>query len=105
MAEERSRPAFESIQSLVNAVGSVAMMLEGTFFAMTSSFRAVLGVAENVGRLRSLFAQFWSTFAVVRTLNWIIRKLMVLIGIRTENEFQITLHPISFWTASVFSLV
>lgn len=88
MAEERSRPAFESIQSLVNAVGSVAMMLESTFFAMTSSFRAVLGVAENVGRLRSLFAQFWSTFAVVRTLNWIIRKLMVLIGIRTENEFQ-----------------
>lgn len=43
MAEENSRPAFDSIQSLVNAVGGVAMMLENTFFALTSSFRAILG--------------------------------------------------------------
>ncbi|XP_053618436.1 peroxisomal membrane protein PEX13 [Plodia interpunctella] len=88
LAEENSRPAFESIQGFVNAVGSVAMMLENTFFALTSSFRAILGVAENFGRLRSLFAQFWSTFAVVRSLNWLIRKLMVIIGIRSENEFK-----------------
>uniref|UniRef100_A0A2A4K4V8 Peroxisomal membrane protein PEX13 n=1 Tax=Heliothis virescens TaxID=7102 RepID=A0A2A4K4V8_HELVI len=88
MAEEGSRPAFETIQGLVNAFGSVAMMMESTYFALTSSFRAILGVAENFGRLRSIFAQFWSTFAVIRTLNWIIRKLMVIIGIRTENEFK-----------------
>ncbi|XP_041980964.1 peroxisomal membrane protein PEX13 [Aricia agestis] len=88
MAEESSRPTFDSIQSVVHAVGSVAMMLENTFFALTSSFRAILGVAENFGRLRSLFAQFWSTFAVVRSLNWIVRKLLVLLGIRTENEFK-----------------
>ncbi|XP_073962996.1 peroxisomal membrane protein PEX13-like [Choristoneura fumiferana] len=88
VAEESSRPAFDSIQSLVNAVGSVAMMLENTFFALTSSFRAILGVAENFGRLRSLFAQFWSTFAVVRSLNWLVRKLLVLLGIRTESEFK-----------------
>lgn len=43
MAEENSRPTFDSIQSVVNAVGSVAMMLENTFFALTSSFRAILG--------------------------------------------------------------
>ncbi|KAM3961462.1 peroxisomal biogenesis factor 13 [Aphomia sociella] len=88
LAEENSRPAFDSIQGFVNAVGSVAMMLENTFFALTSSFRAILGVAENFGRLRSLFAQFWSTFAVVRTLNWLVRKLMVILGIRTEGEFK-----------------
>ncbi|XP_073962907.1 peroxisomal membrane protein PEX13-like [Choristoneura fumiferana] len=45
-------------------------------------------VAENFGRLRSLFAQFWSTFAVVRSLNWLVRKLLVLLGIRTESEFK-----------------
>ncbi|KAI5638399.1 hypothetical protein NE865_09033 [Phthorimaea operculella] len=88
IAEENSRPAFDSIQSLVNAVGSIAMMLENTFFALTSSFRAILGVAENFGRLRSLFAQFWSTFAVIRSINWLIRKLMVMLGIRTEAEFK-----------------
>lgn len=43
MAEENSRPAFQSIESVVGAVGSIAMMLENTFFAMTSSFRAILG--------------------------------------------------------------
>lgn len=43
MAEESSRPTFDSIQSVVNAVGSIAMMLENTFFALTSSFRAILG--------------------------------------------------------------
>ncbi|XP_068625158.1 peroxisomal membrane protein PEX13 isoform X2 [Battus philenor] len=88
MAEEGTRPAFDSIQSLVNAVGSIAMMLENTFFALTCSFRAVLGVAENFGRLRSLFAQFWSTFAVIRSLNWLVRKLLVILGIKTENEFK-----------------
>ncbi|XP_011557886.3 probable peroxisomal membrane protein PEX13 [Plutella xylostella] len=88
MAEESSRPAFESIQSVVYAVGSVAMMLENTFFALSSSFRAILGVAENFGRLRSMFAQVWSTFAVFRSINWLIRKLLVLLGIRTEAEFK-----------------
>lgn len=48
-----------------------------------------LGVAENFGRLRSLFAQFWSTFAVVRSLNWLVRKLLVMLGIRTEDEFKV----------------
>lgn len=88
MAEEGSRPAFESIHGVVSAFGSVAMMMENTFFALTSSFRAILGVAENFGRLRTLFAQFWSTFAVIRSINWLIRKLMVLLGIRTEGEFK-----------------
>lgn len=88
MAEENSRPAFQSIESVVSAVGSVAMMLENTFIAMTSSFRAILGVAENFGRLRSLFAQFWSTFAIIRSINWLIRKLLVIMGIRTECEFK-----------------
>lgn len=48
LAEESSRPAFDSIQSLVNAVGSVAMMLESTFFALTTSFRAILGKNQKL---------------------------------------------------------
>ena len=34
MAEESSRPAFQSIESIVHAVGSVSMMLESTYNAM-----------------------------------------------------------------------
>ena len=74
LAEASSRPAFQSIESLVLAIGNIATMLDSTFFALTSSFRAILGVAANFGRLRGVFAQFWSTFAIFRSLNWIYRK-------------------------------
>lgn len=74
LAEESSRPAFQSIESLVMAIGNIAAMLDSTFFALTSSFRAILGVAANVGQLRGVFAQFWSTFALIRGVNWLYRK-------------------------------
>lgn len=74
MAEESSRPAFQSIESLVSAIGNIAAMLDSTFFAITSSFRAILGVAANFGRLRGVFAQFWSTFAIFRGLSWLYNK-------------------------------
>ncbi|XP_037814881.1 probable peroxisomal membrane protein PEX13 [Lucilia sericata] len=76
LAEASSRPAFQSIESLVSAIGNIASMLDSTFFALTSSFRAILGVAANFGRLRGVFAQFWSTFAIFRGLTWIYRKIL-----------------------------
>lgn len=81
LAEESSRPAFQSIESLVGAIGNIAAMLDSTFFALTSSFRAILGVAANFGRLRGVFAQFWSTFAIFRGLNWIYRKLLYMLKV------------------------
>lgn len=80
MAEESSRPAFQSIESLVHAFGSVSFMLESTFNAIYNSFRAVLAVAENFGRLRTMFGQVYSTFAVMRILQWLYKKLLYLIG-------------------------
>lgn len=74
LAEETSRPAFQSIESLVMAIGNIAAMLDSTFFALTSSFRAILGVAANVGQLRGVFSQFWSTFALIRGVTWLYRK-------------------------------
>lgn len=74
LAEESSRPAFQSIESLVMAIGNIAAMLDSTFFALTSSFRAILGVAANFGRLRGVFAKFWSTFALLRGVTWLYKK-------------------------------
>ncbi|KAJ9593203.1 hypothetical protein L9F63_015248 [Diploptera punctata] len=85
MAEESSRPAFQSIESIVHAFGSVSFMLESTFTAMHSSFRAVLSVAENFGRLRTTFGQFFSTFAIFRLLRWLYKKLMYMLGIQKVN--------------------
>lgn len=74
IAEESSRPAFQSIESLVMAIGNIASMLDSTFFALTSSFRAILGVAANFGQLRGVFSQFWSTFALIRGVSWLYKK-------------------------------
>lgn len=76
IAEESSRPAFQSIESLVGAIGNIASMLDSTFFAITSSFRAILGVAANFGRLRGVFGQFWQSFALFRGLSWVFNKIL-----------------------------
>ncbi|XP_058062418.1 peroxisomal membrane protein PEX13 [Anopheles bellator] len=76
LAEESSRPAFQILESLVGAVGNVATMLDSTFFAVTSSFRAVLSVAANLAHLKGTFAQFWSSLALVRAAVWLYKKIL-----------------------------
>lgn len=96
LAEESSRPAFQSIESLVQAFHSVSMMLDSTFNAVYTSFRAVLGVAENFGRLRSLLGQFFSSIALFRAFIWLYKKVLYLLGLRQENPSQDQL-----WQAAV----
>ncbi|XP_022899830.2 peroxisomal membrane protein PEX13 [Onthophagus taurus] len=79
--EERSRNTFSNIENLVRAFSSISMMLDNTFFAMTSSFRAVLSVAENFGRLRSVFAQIWYSVSIFRFLKWLHNKLRAMMGL------------------------
>lgn len=85
VAEESSRQAFQSIESIVHAFGSVSMMLESTYSAVHSSFRAVLGVADHFSRMKSHFAQIFSALAIIRTLRWILKKLLYLIGLRAQD--------------------
>ena len=82
MAEENSRQAFQSIEGIVQAFGSVAMMLESTYSAVFNSFRAVIGVADHFSRMRTHFAQIFSAFAVIKTLRWLYRRLLVLLRLR-----------------------
>lgn len=70
------------MESVVRAVNSLAMMLDNTFFAMTSSFRAVLGIAENFGRLRTMFGHIWYSFNVFRLITWLYRKMRQMLGLK-----------------------
>ncbi len=67
---------------------SVAMMLESTYSAVYNSFRAVIGVADHFSRMRTQLAQIFSALAVVRTLRWLLRKLLVLLRLR-EGGLQV----------------
>lgn len=93
MAEESSRGAFQSIESIVSTMGNIATMLDSTYFALTSSFRAILGLAANFSHLRGFFSRFFSTFAVFRTVVWCYKKLLYMIGLSKQNpSTQINLN-------------
>lgn len=85
-AEENSRQTFASVESVVRAFNSLAMMLDNTFFAMTSSFRAILGVAENFGRLRTMFGHIWYSVNVFRFLSWFYRKFRQMLGLKVSRS-------------------
>lgn len=84
-AEESSRPAFQSLESIVQAFGSISMMLDSTLNAVYSSFRAVLGMADQFSRLRSHLGKVFSALAIFRTAKWAYYRLLYLLGLRREN--------------------
>lgn len=88
MAEESSRPAFQSVEAIVHAVGSVSMMLESTYNALYSSFRAVLGVAHHFGQMKTQMTQILSALAIIRSLRWLYRKVLYMIGINKINPLN-----------------
>uniref|UniRef100_A0A3P9MMU5 Peroxisomal membrane protein PEX13 n=1 Tax=Oryzias latipes TaxID=8090 RepID=A0A3P9MMU5_ORYLA len=85
-AEESSRGAFQSIESIVQAFASVSMMLDATFSAVYNSFRAVLDVANHLTRLRAHLTRVLSAFALVRTLRYLYQRLLRLLGRRSDVE-------------------
>ncbi|KZC06234.1 PREDICTED: peroxisomal membrane protein PEX13-like [Dufourea novaeangliae] len=87
--EESTRPTFQLIETVLQTFSSMTMLLESTYFTLTNSFKAILTVAENVGKLRSTVGQLFSTFALIRFLKWLYRKIMRTAGFpheRTTNE-------------------
>ncbi|EZA51433.1 hypothetical protein DMN91_007541 [Ooceraea biroi] len=84
-AEESTRSTFHVVETVLHTFSSVTMLLESTYFALTSSFRAILSVADNIGRLRSTIGQLLSTFALIRTMKWIYKKLLFMLGLGTQN--------------------
>ncbi|XP_037271318.2 peroxisomal biogenesis factor 13 [Rhipicephalus microplus] len=71
LADESTRGAFHSVEAVVQAFASVSMLLESTYQALYSSFRAVVGVADQFGRLKLHLAQTLSALALVRSLRWL----------------------------------
>jgi peroxin-13 len=99
MAEESSRGAFQSIEQVVSTIGNIATMLDSTYFALTSSFRAVLGLAANFSQMRGFLAKFFSTFTIFRSIIWIYKKLLYMIGISKTNPSTVINLNEAFKTA------
>ncbi|XP_067207529.1 peroxisomal membrane protein PEX13 isoform X2 [Linepithema humile] len=84
-AEESTRSTFRIVETVLHTFSSITMLLESTYFALTNSFRAILSVADNIGRLRSTIGQLFSTFALIRFMKWIYRKILLTLGLQTQN--------------------
>lgn len=79
LAEESTRPAFESIESVVDIVSSISMMLESTYHAVYSSYHAILGVVEQFSRLRDHLTEVLSFLALLRGLKYLCLKILYLL--------------------------
>ena len=99
-AEESTRGAFQSIESIVQAFGSVSMMLESTYGAVFNSFRAVLGVADQFGRMRQQFTKIFSAFAIFKILHWLYRKFLILLRLRPNDSADEVWKSVVTGTAS-----
>lgn len=87
-AEESTRSAFQSVESVVGAVSSISAMLESTYFAVHSCFRAILGVAQHFTRLRNYVFGIISAIALLHRLRYWLRKLLRLLRLRRNVERQ-----------------
>lgn len=79
-AAESSRPAFDSIWSVVESFNAVSMMLETTLAAMQTSFQALLTVAENFTRLKMFMTKLYSTIVSFKLLRWFLTKILYLLS-------------------------
>ncbi|XP_031831558.1 peroxisomal biogenesis factor 13 isoform X1 [Nomia melanderi] len=86
--EESTRPTFQLIETVVQTFSSITVLLESTYFTLTNSFKAILSVAENVGRLRSTLGQLFSTFALIRFVKWLYRKIVRNNGFEHEGSMN-----------------
>lgn len=60
-----SRAAFQSIEAVVMAFNGVSMMMGSTYEALAMSFRAVIGIVDQFGRMQGTFSDMWAPRALV----------------------------------------
>ncbi|WVO12985.1 hypothetical protein L204_100594 [Cryptococcus depauperatus] len=59
-------PAFAVLESLVTAFTSLAQLIESTYMATHSSFFAMVGVADQLGSLKTYLGQVLGVFSILR---------------------------------------
>ncbi|WVQ62107.1 uncharacterized protein L199_000245 [Kwoniella botswanensis] len=68
-------PAFAVLESLVTAFTSLAQLIESTYMATHSSFFAMVGVADQLGSLKTYLGQVLGVFSILRIskkiINWL----------------------------------
>lgn len=73
--QQSTAPAFAVIESIVTAFTSMAQLVESTYMATHSSFFAMVGVADQLGSLKTYLGQVLGVFSIMRLgrriINWL----------------------------------
>lgn len=73
--QQSTAPAFAIIESLVTAFTSLAQLVESTYMATHSSFFAMVGVADQLGSVKTYLGQVLGVFSILRLgrriINWL----------------------------------
>ncbi|KAF2400412.1 hypothetical protein EJ06DRAFT_429356 [Trichodelitschia bisporula] len=72
---QSTQATFQLIESIVQAFGGFAQMLESTYMATHSSFFAMVSVAEQFGTLRQTLGSVLGIFTIMRWIRTAIAKL------------------------------
>lgn len=88
-AEDSSRSAFQSIESVVYAFSAVSAMFESTYLAVYNSFRAVVGVADQFYRLKTHLMNIVSGLAVLKLLKKILRRVLRFLQLRAAERNEL----------------
>lgn len=62
----QTAPAFQLLESLVGAFSSLAQLFESTYMATHSSFFAMVGVADQLGGIKTYLGQVLGVFSLLR---------------------------------------
>lgn len=62
------------------------MMLESTYMAVHSSFRAVMDVADHFIRLKDSLSGFMSIMAIFNTIKWFFRRILYMLNMVGEDQ-------------------
>ncbi|EIW72433.1 hypothetical protein TREMEDRAFT_66886 [Tremella mesenterica DSM 1558] len=86
--QQSTAPAFAVLESLVAAFTSLAQLVESTYMATHSSFFAMIGVADQLGSLKTYLGQVLGVFSILRLgrkiINWLKGKKVGTTGWANE---------------------
>ncbi|OTF82441.1 hypothetical protein BLA29_002581 [Euroglyphus maynei] len=81
MAEEKMKPAFKSIEMILETFNSINMILDSTYSTFYGSFRTITGVADHLIFIRNHLTELALFPRLARTLINLIKWMFKFLGL------------------------
>ena len=93
LAEENSRPAFQSFHNLVGTFNSIAVTLDSSYHALHGLFCAMVSVVDNFSQLGARACHVLSSTTMFQLLQRLLTSWLQFLRHRTMRDVGVVLHP------------